>query len=110
MSKKLWRVFSYDGQHEEFIFHCPGCEVGHSFVTKWSPIELGARQPERKDNPPIWTFNGSLEQPTFSPSLLYKRENNGGQLCHLFVENGQIKYLSDCDHKLAGQTVDMENV
>jgi hypothetical protein len=28
-------------------------------------------------------------------------------LCHHFVTNGQIIYLSDCDHKLATQQVPM---
>lgn len=28
-----------------------------------------------------------------------------GKICHSFVEQGQIRYLTDCTHKFAGQTV-----
>jgi hypothetical protein len=28
-----------------------------------------------------------------------------GRICHSFVEQGQVRYLSDCTHKYAGQTV-----
>jgi hypothetical protein len=31
-------------------------------------------------------------------------------VCHSFIRNGKIEYLSECTHELAGQTVDMEDV
>jgi hypothetical protein len=33
--------------------------------------------------------------------------NIPGKRNHFFVTNGKIQYLSDCDHKMAGKTVDM---
>jgi hypothetical protein len=31
-------------------------------------------------------------------------------LCHSFVENGRIRYLSDCTHAYAGQTVELKEI
>lgn len=29
-------------------------------------------------------------------------------ICHSFVRNGKIEFLSDCTHELAGKTVELE--
>lgn len=53
-----------------------------------------------------WSFDGNMESPTFSPSMLVH-----GDECHprehFFVRDGKVEYLPDCDHALAGKTVDM---
>lgn len=57
-----------------------------------------------------WTFNGDMEQPTFSPSLLvtgYLNAENPDGVCHSYITDGKIQYLSDSTHKLAGQTIDL---
>lgn len=79
-----------------FVFHCPGCSYEHPFEVK-APNGQG------------WTWNGSLNHPTFSPSLLVygSGEPGGTPRCHSFVRDGKIQFLSDCGHKLAGQTVDL---
>jgi len=75
------------------VFHCPGCEYSH-------PFEIEA------PNGTGWTWNGSMDAPTFTPSLLV---HGGGQSprCHSFVTDGRIQFLSDCTHKLVGQTVEI---
>jgi hypothetical protein len=52
-----------------------------------------------------WTFNGDFVSPTFSPSILV----TGGEniRCHSFVEEGKIRFLDDCNHALAGKTVQL---
>lgn len=60
-------------------------------------------------SPGVWTFNGDMDRPTFSPSmLLYANAVHGRE--HFFVRDGKIEYLQDCDHHLAGMTVDMVDV
>jgi hypothetical protein len=76
----------------EYVFFCPGCGYAHWVRTN------GPR--------PNWQWNGSLETPTFSPSILINPSNPKGR-CHSFVENGRIRFLPDCHHKLAGMTVDL---
>lgn len=91
-------------------FWCPGCDEAHCVDS-------------------TWTFNLSAEAPTFSPSILvrsghflpghtgntcwctYNAEHPDEEdpftctICHSFVRDGMIEFLSDCTHKLAGQTV-----
>ncbi len=78
--------------HEVWVFHCPGCDYGHSVRTKG---------PE-----PCWQWNGDPTKPTVTPSLLVE-QSNVDRRCHSFIRDGQILFLSDCHHKLAGQTVDI---
>lgn len=80
-------------------FKCPGCKTAH-----W--IQHGS------EDGPNWGFNGSLDSPTFTPSVLvtYPGKDAGQDgappaVCHSFVTDGQIQFLSDCTHSLAGQTV-----
>lgn len=76
-----------------WVFYCLGCKKPHPFDERWQ-------------------FNGDQDKPTFTPSLLGERHeyppgNIRQQRCHLFVTDGKIRYLSDCDHDLAGTTVYM---
>lgn len=71
-----------------YLFHCPGCGFGHHV------------------DPRRWSFNGDLKRPTVKPSLLVHPGNNTHR-CHSFITDGRIRFLSDCGHALAGQTVDL---
>lgn len=53
-----------------------------------------------------WTFNGDYEKPTFRPSMLLDA-GILGKRSHFYVTNGKIQYLSDCEHSMAGKTIDM---
>ncbi len=78
-------------------FRCPGCGWPHSINVAVDP---------EAPNRPVWDWNGSDEKPTFSPSILVR----GGELngiCHSFVRDGQIQFLADCKHDLAGKTVEL---
>lgn len=79
------------------VFKCPGCGYEHVFVISST---------EYTD---VWRWNGSLVKPTLAPSLLNTIPNKN-KVCHLFVEDGQIRYMADCTHELAGKTVDMEDI
>lgn len=71
-----------------YVFHCPGCGCGHPFSV------------------PRWSWNGSFDKPTFSPSLLCNRHDPASR-CHSIVTDGWIQFCSDCHHALAGQTVEI---
>lgn len=98
-------------------FYCPGCKSFHQVN-----IDAGA-------GGPVWQFNGDFNRPTFSPSILvtsghyvpghigpecwctYNAEHPDKpapfscERCHSFVRSGQIQFLDDCTHELAGKTV-----
>lgn len=96
---------------------CPACKCAHPFDSRWE-------------------FNGDYEKPTFKPSMhvssghyvsgikhdhcwcTYNAEQiaKGEKIapfscgiCHSFVTNGQIIFLSDCTHAMAGQIVGLED-
>ncbi len=77
-----------------YLFNCPGCKCGHQIQTT-VPHENGS----------VWNFNGDEEKPTFSPSYLIKYAD--GQICHSYIKDGRIEFISDCTHDLKGQTVDL---
>jgi Family of unknown function (DUF6527) len=90
-------------------FWCPGCATAHVI------------------QPSIWKWDGNAERPTFSPSVMlrsghyvepgppcwctYNAEHPDDPapfkctVCHSYVRDGQIQFLGDCTHSLAGQTV-----
>jgi hypothetical protein len=91
------------------MFRCPGCATAHQ-------IQFG------EGSGPRWGFNGDYDRPTFTPSVLVRgtrpitddehRRIMAGEtikpeplVCHSFVTDGQIQFLGDCTHALAGQTV-----
>ncbi len=49
-----------------------------------------------------WTWNGDTEKPTLKPSILSRVSEE--LVCHSFVNDGEICFLADCTHELAGQT------
>jgi Family of unknown function (DUF6527) len=96
------KPFLREGAIAGYYFDCPGCKAGHHVAVRPNTLTNGAS----------WEFNGDLINPTFSPSVLSRYEftpESGKQtiICHSFVKNGQIEFLSDCTHELAGQTIPM---
>lgn len=75
-----------------WAFFCPGCREMHRFGPRWS-------------------FDGDVARPTVSPSILVDGFINEAPVrCHSFIRGGRIEFLSDCAHKLAGQTVELPEV
>lgn len=116
MGTKVKGVSSPDGALRGYSFWCPGCAGYHVIYTEpWDSGSFQTVDGEKKWVPkvgPVWQFNGDLERPTFSPSLLiYEGRYPDGTLgyprCHSFVRAGEIQYCSDSGHDLAGQTVEM---
>lgn len=104
------------------MFQCPGCGENHAVTV----TPAGG---------PCWGWNGDADAPTFTPSILVRCVRiDGGDaeierildtyqlpedreamladkrinvVCHSFVTDGRIAFLTDCTHSLAGQTVDL---
>lgn len=107
-------VTTHNGGHYGYRFHCPGCDAEHVITT--DPYPGG------------WRFNGDTARPSFQPSILvqevripadadpakvvspYKPGGVYSPRCHSFVEDGRIRFLSDCGHALAGQTVPLPEI
>lgn len=102
------------------LFHsigirCPGClyHDGRPSSHYLAVIPIPAGETESPDTAgrPHWGWNGSLEKPTFIPSLLMRSSRpNGEHVCHSFIRDGRIQFLADCTHALKGQTVDLPEI
>lgn len=111
-----------NGTDGRLTWWCPGCNSAHQIATG-------------EGTGPRWGWNGSIEKPTFTPSVLVRghdftpkgradyeawlsfpegerpqhppgfKYDGIDTVCHSFVVDGQMQMLSDCTHHLAGQTV-----
>lgn len=101
-------------------FWCPGCDEAHAVRIRGTGLPR-----------PSWEWNNDVDRPTFTPSILVRgvqmtakgqadydewcrqgypaRDLRGfdsrPHVCHSFVTDGQIRFLDDCTHALAGKTV-----
>lgn len=101
-----------------YIHYCPACEEAHAYRTDG----------QGKAN---WTFNGNVEQPSFTPSMRiswgnkvagYEEKFKTGTVCHYFIVTGDavrqsgrmpdadstrsyIDFCGDSTHAMAGQVV-----
>lgn len=112
-----------DGKIIGYIFKCPGCHQEHHVNTNVPPNYHWAHGYN-------WGFNGNVDAPTFTPSILiktghyvdgkhpcwcdYNKEHPDDpgpkcSVCHSFVRDGKIQFLNDCTHELAGQTIELED-
>ena len=92
---KFKPVSSVKGMYK---FYCPGCEGYHAVWTD-------------KEKTPCWEFNGDVDSPTASPSILVRAPYPEGiRVCHSFIKDGKIQFLNDCTHNLKGQTGELSEI
>jgi hypothetical protein len=89
-----------------FLHWCQGCKCGHVYPTK-------------RINGPNWAFNGNVESPSFTPSMLIfmpprKRQDGSmtGQktICHYYLTDGKLAFCGDSPHEFSGKTVSLEPI
>lgn len=108
----------YTTEDGGIMWFCPGCRCGHRVWVR-EPSPSGSR----------WTWNGDMEKPTVSPSILitsmraeppvtsenYEQwkanpweQKEVEKRCHSHLINGVIEFCTDCSHELAGKHVPLE--
>ena len=107
---KIKRYTEADGgYHGELGFMCPWCNCRHFINDQHTKIP----------NVPVWTFNDDFDKPTIRASVLtrsYRKNPDTGnydieiERCHSFITTGMIQFLGDCQHHLAGQTVELPEI
>lgn len=98
------KIYKHSDGSEALIIRCPGCGTTHL------PIVKAGTNPT-----PVWGWNGSIEIPTLTPSVLVTWDYGPTDAkvrhrCHSFIKDGRIQFLNDCTHHLAGQTVDLPDI
>src|SRR5687768_11526780 len=82
------KVVTYYDKTIHHWYKCPGCGYEHAFSAK------------------VHQFNGDLNNPTVTPSLLQSNPQHH-HTCHSYITDGKIKFLDDCWHALKGKTVEL---
>ena len=97
------KVFRRSVRGVDYVsFRCPGCDMFHT-------LPLGGNV----KNQNVWTWNEDVTCPTILPSIKSSVELYGNrpvQICHSYVKEGQIEFLSDCTHELRGSTVPLNSI
>lgn len=80
------------------VFFCPACKTTHSINTN-------------PKNGPVWQYSnnkntGATILPSIKCTVDYPRYTS---VCHFYITNNHFRYLNDCTHQLAGQTVEIPN-
>lgn len=116
--------YAGDGMPYGVQLQCPGCGFDHVLPVHWPQ---GVTESPEAKGLPHWTFNGDYERPTVSPSILARGMERvtdeehaklmAGEkieprpfVCHSYVVDGRIQFLSDSTHALSGQTVDLPEI
>ena len=77
---------------------CAGCQEVHAIACD-EPRHNGAR----------WKFSGAFDKPTVEPSVHIKvgpaPSSGKTYVCHYFLRDGMLQYLTDSTHGLGGQTL-----
>lgn len=121
---KVWGIPNEEEMAKGVVaIYCPACKTEHLLYTK------------EFNGGPGWGFNQDFERPTFTPSLLIRTGLHAGAqlaplndpeypkaeewndflrrdstICHSFITDGRIQFLSDCTHELANQTIDLPEI
>lgn len=109
MKSQLRTVKHGDVSYQALAFVCPACieMVGGSglHLLAVNPNSSGARLLEARSqiNKPMWNWDGNLEKPSLSPSILTHSGKDGR--CHAYLRAGVMKYLDDCTHSMKGKQV-----
>lgn len=108
MKSMVRHIDDHGVKYNGLAFVCPGCALDGSSGLHMLPVNT-------TEHSPAWTFDGNLEAPTLSPSILTHHETSDTDsrptfVCHSFLRAGVFEYLSDCTHALAGQHVPMPDL
>lgn len=107
------KLHTVENEPGMLVFQCPACGNCHFALVG-----------DHKHPGPTWGWNGSMDKPTFTPSIIVRgvvpptdeqvdRIMAGEKIepvkwcCHFMVEDGKIRYLGDCSHEMKNQTVDI---
>lgn len=89
---------------------CPVEEATHVILNFPGPVgtlSLPVIRSGKREGTHCWSWNGDTEAPTLKPSVLTRGHT---YTCHSWINNGQVQFLSDSSHELAGQTVPLLDV
>lgn len=105
MKSKIIKVDDHGTHHEALAFWCPGCDRDGHGGMHMLPVNVTLL------NRPSWQWDGNLEAPTLSPSILSRGSYvDGERICHSFLRAGVFEFLGDSTHQYANQHVPLPDL
>ncbi len=98
MKSMLRTVNDHGVSYQALMFVCPGCQADDRGSTGLHLLPVNSPQHQ-----PSWEWDGNLEAPTLSPSILTGKDSPN--ICHSYLRNGVFEFLGDCTHPLVNQHV-----
>lgn len=108
--RAMLRDVDNQGVHYQALtFWCPGCERIDADGERHAGLHMLPVNTTLTS--PSWEFDGSLEAPTLTPSILTRLDDAGAPfVCHSYLRGGRFEFLTDCTHAYAGQTVELPHL
>ncbi len=104
MKSRIRPVDNHGAVYDCLMFVCPGCAAGGPVgYDSIHMLAVNASEVYR----PSWEWNGNLETPTLSPSIL---THGGYAICHSFLRDGVFEFLLDSTHPLSGKQVNIPDL
>lgn len=104
MKSQLRTIDDHGNVYTALMLICPGCPGSGLHML---PVNSTTKTPQ-------WTWDGNLEAPTLSPSILTRIEpyvdGKPTGICHSHLRSGVFEFLGDCTHEFAGQHVPMPDL
>jgi hypothetical protein len=107
MKARLRTVDDHGTTYTALMFVCPGCVAGAVAKGHDGYAGLHMLPVNSPQTSPSWDWDGNLDAPTLSPSIL---TDGAYGRCHSFLKGGVFEFLSDSTHPLAGQHVPMPDL
>lgn len=93
-------VVECQASEAEFIHLKIPCPIKYRQI----PVILSGK----REGTPSWTWNGDVDKPTLRPSIRTTCDHrSGGIICHSWITNGQVDFLTDSTHANSGKTLDL---
>ena len=99
-------------REDEGYVPCPAKEATHlrlelpgPFPNRFIPIILKGSRSRHAGT--VWSWNGDTEKPTLRPSIKTWTDEHS---CHTWINDGNVVFLDDCTHELAGKTLPLNDV
>lgn len=111
MKTQLIPVDDHGVKYNALMFVCPGCQAaGRKDRPGYDGLHMLPVNAPGIDKP-SWEWDGNLESPTLSPSILTREGVLGKNgVCHSFLKAGVFEFLTDSTHPLSGQKVSLPDL
>lgn len=97
MKSIVRKMDDHGKKYDALMFVCPGCALDGSTGLHILSVTSSSV------TSPSWGWDGNLEAPTLSPSILTGKGTD--RICHSFLKAGLFEFLTDSTHAFSGKKI-----